>query len=64
MIWLTNFVPYIGAIVGAVPAVLIAFSRSPEEALFVALLYLGVQLFEGNVTAPLIQRRAINLPRR
>ncbi len=59
---LTNFVPYIGAIGGAVPAVLIAFSISPQEALFVALLYLGVQLFEGNVTAPLIQRRAINLP--
>ncbi|MBV9748576.1 MAG: AI-2E family transporter [Acetobacteraceae bacterium] len=59
---LTNFVPYIGAIGGAVPAVLIAFSIGPKEALFVALLYLAVQLFEGNVTAPLIQRRAIDLP--
>jgi predicted PurR-regulated permease PerM len=28
----------------------------------VALLYLGVQTFEGNVTAPLIQQRAIDLP--
>lgn len=59
---LTNFVPYFGAIAGAIPAVLIAFSISGQEAFYVALLYLGVQTFEGNVTAPLIQRRAINLP--
>lgn len=59
---LLNFVPYIGAIAGAVPAVLIAFSVSGQEALFVTLLYLGVQTFEGNVTAPLIQRRAVDLP--
>jgi predicted PurR-regulated permease PerM len=57
-----NFVPYIGAIAGAVPAVLIALSLGGEEALFVALLYLGVQTFEGNVAAPMIQRRTIDLP--
>ncbi len=59
---LLNFVPYIGAIAGAVPAVLIALSISGQEALSVALLYLGVQTFEGNVMAPLIQRRTIDLP--
>lgn len=59
---LVNFVPYIGAIASAVPAVLIALSISGEKALFVALLYLGVQTFEGNVTAPLIQKRIIDLP--
>ncbi|HJS84847.1 MAG TPA: AI-2E family transporter [Acetobacteraceae bacterium] len=59
---LLNFVPYIGAIAGAIPAVLIALSVSGEEALFVGLLYLGVQTFEGNVTAPLIQKRTIDLP--
>jgi predicted PurR-regulated permease PerM len=59
---LLNFVPYIGAIAGAVPAVLIALSISGQQALFVGLLYLGVQTFEGNVTAPLIQKRAIDLP--
>jgi predicted PurR-regulated permease PerM len=59
---LLNFVPYIGAIAGAVPAVLIALSISGEEALFVGLLYLAVQTFEGNVLAPLIQKRTIDLP--
>lgn len=59
---LLNFVPYIGAIVGAVPAVLIALSIGWQEAMSVALLYFVVQTFEGNVTAPLIQQRTINLP--
>ncbi len=59
---LLNFVPYIGAIAGAVPAVLIALSTSGEQALFVGLLYLGVQTFEGNIMAPLIQKRTIDLP--
>ncbi len=59
---LLNFVPYIGAIAGAVPAVLIALSVGREEALFVGLLYLAVQTFEGNILAPLIQKRTIDLP--
>jgi len=59
---LANFVPYIGAIGGAIPAILVALSLGWEKALHVALLYAVVQIFEGNVTGPLIQRRAINLP--
>jgi predicted PurR-regulated permease PerM len=57
-----NFVPYIGAVAGAVPAVLIALSIGWDEALFVALLYVAVQTLEGNVIAPLVQQRTINLP--
>ena len=58
----TNFVPYIGAIAGAVPAVLIALSMGWQQAVEVALVYTAIQTFEGNVTAPLIQQRAIALP--
>ena len=58
----TNFVPYIGAIAGAVPAVLIALSMGWQQAIEVALLYTAIQTCEGNVTAPLIQQRAIALP--
>jgi predicted PurR-regulated permease PerM len=35
---------------------------SPTMAIWVALLYLGVQTLEANVITPLIQRRAISLP--
>lgn len=57
-----NFVPYVGALAGAVPAILVAFSQSPTLALWVALLFVSVQMLEGNVIAPLIQRRTISLP--
>ena len=59
---LLNFVPYVGALAGAVPAVLVGLSQSPDQALWVALLFLAVQMLEGNVIAPLIQRRTISLP--
>lgn len=59
---LLNFVPFIGALAGAVPAVLVAFGQSPNEALWVAALFVAVQTLEGNVIAPLIQRRTVSLP--
>lgn len=59
---LCNFIPYIGAILGAVPALLISLSLGTREAFFVAILYSVIQFFEGNVLAPLIQRRAVHMP--
>ena len=59
---LCNFVPYIGAIVGAVPAVIIAFSVGPKEGVETIVLYAVIQFFEGNVMAPLIQRHAVHMP--
>ncbi len=59
---LLNFIPNIGPIAASVPAILIALSQSPTQALYVALLYLAVQNIEGFVTTPLIQERAVSLP--
>ncbi len=59
---LFNFVPYIGAIIGAIPAVVIAFSAGSHQGLETIALYLAVQGFEGNVMAPLIQKRAVDVP--
>ena len=59
---LFNFVPYIGAIAGAVPAVAVALSQSPQTAIYVAILFAVVQMLEGNVIAPLIQKRTVDLP--
>jgi predicted PurR-regulated permease PerM len=59
---LLNFIPNIGPLIAAVPAILIAFSQSPTTALYVALLYLAVQNIDGFVTTPLIQQRAVALP--
>ena len=59
---LFNFVPYIGAITGAVPAIIIAFSVGAQQGLETIALYVVIQGFEGNVMAPLIQKRAVDLP--
>ena len=59
---LLDFVPYLGPIMAGVPAVLIAFSISPDLALYTVLLFTGVQLVEGYVLQPLIESRAVDLP--
>ena len=57
-----EFVPYIGPFLAAIPAVMVAFANGPELALYVALLFIGVQLVESYVLAPLVQQRAVHLP--
>lgn len=59
---LCNFVPYIGALAGSVPAILVALSDSPKTALYVAGLFIVVQSLEGNLISPLIQKRTVALP--
>ena len=59
---LLTFVPYVGAIVSAVPAVLIALTKGRDLALYVILLYLFAHLLEGCVLVPLIQHRLVYLP--
>lgn len=58
---LMEFVPYIGPFISAVPAIVIGFGEGAQMALWVALLYLAVQVLESYVLAPLIQHRAVEL---
>jgi predicted PurR-regulated permease PerM len=59
---LFNFVPYIGALAGAIPALAVAVGQSPHMAIYVAILFAVVQTLEGNIIAPLIQKRTVDLP--
>lgn len=59
---LLSFVPYLGPILAAVPAVLLAFTQGTQQALYVALLYLGVQIVESYLLTPLVQQQSISLP--
>ena len=59
---LLEFVPYVGPIASAVPAVLLAYGENPEMAVWTALLFLAVQQFEGYVLEPMVQQRAVDLP--
>ena len=49
-----ELVPYIGPILGAIPPVLLALFTDPISALWVALLFVGLQQLEGHVVAPQI----------
>jgi predicted PurR-regulated permease PerM len=57
-----NFIPYVGPLLAAVPALLVALAASPEQALAVAGLYWAVQLLENYVVTPVAQGKAIALP--
>jgi predicted PurR-regulated permease PerM len=59
---LLEFIPFIGPIAAAIPAVLIAFAHDPATALYVALLYFAIQQIEGYLLMPLVQRWAVALP--
>jgi len=47
-----ELIPYIGPIIGAIPAVLVAVFTEPISALWVVLLFIGLQQVEGHVVAP------------
>jgi predicted PurR-regulated permease PerM len=49
-----ELVPYVGPILGALPPVLVALFTDPITALWVALLFVGLQQLEGHVVAPQI----------
>ncbi|WP_119065675.1 AI-2E family transporter [Rubrobacter indicoceani] len=57
----TAVLPYIGAWLGAIPAVLIALAVSPTQALLVALLFFLIQQLEGNFLTPRIQSQALGV---
>ena len=57
-----TFIPNIGPILSVVPAALLALLQSPTRALYVILLYLGIQTLESYLLTPMVQRRAVQLP--
>lgn len=59
---LTNVVPYVGPIAGAVPALIVALGQGPEVAMWVALLFAAIQFLEGNFLEPVVQKMASHLP--
>ena len=57
-----EFVPFVGPIISAIPAVLLALAVDPTAALWTIGLYLLVQQIEGNLLEPLVQQRAVSMP--
>lgn len=59
---LLEFIPFVGPILAAVPAILVGFTQGVSGGLWVAVFYLAIHQLEGNVLMPLIQRWAVALP--
>jgi predicted PurR-regulated permease PerM len=57
-----EFIPYLGPILGALPALLMASTIGPQDMLYVALLYWGVQSLEAYVLSPLVFQRSVDVP--
>ena len=62
-IWmsLTAVLPYIGAFLGAIPAIALAFTLSWQHALVTALLYILINQIEANFITPRIQGNAVRV---
>ena len=62
MAWLTEFIPYVGPIIGAIPAVLVAtmlFGR--KWFLVVSLVYIAIQQLESNVLVPILMKKSLGV---
>jgi predicted PurR-regulated permease PerM len=59
---LLGFIPNIGPVIAAVPAILLGLADGPLQALWVALLYIVVQTVESYLITPLVQLRTNALP--
>ncbi len=55
----TEVIPYVGPILGALPALVLAAIDSPYTALWVGLFYLGIHQLEGHVVVPRVMGQAL-----
>jgi predicted PurR-regulated permease PerM len=58
---LLAYVPYVGPVLAAIPAILVALVDGPVKALWVVLVFALVQIVETYVITPLIQQRAVSI---
>jgi predicted PurR-regulated permease PerM len=62
IIGLLNFMPVVGPVIGAVPAVLLAMTQSPSLGLWVVALVVAVETVEGNFLTPMVQSQTADVP--
>ena len=59
---LAQFVPFIGAIIGAVPALILALTGGEWTFLWTLFLFIAIQQVESNMITPLVQRHLLEIP--
>jgi predicted PurR-regulated permease PerM len=58
---LTALIPYIGAWLGAIPAVIVAFTVSPTAVILTVIVFVVIQQLEGNFLMPKIQGQSLHV---
>ncbi len=58
----SKFIPIVGSIFAAIPAIAMAFIDSPHKALVVALGYIIIQFIENHLLVPVLMKRGVDLP--
>ena len=58
---LMEFIPYIGPIIGPLPAILVALFVNPISAVWVTLLFIALQQLEGHFVAPQVFRISLRI---
>lgn len=56
-----NVIPYFGPVLGAIPAIIIAFLESPKQALWTVVWLYILQIIEGNIICPKIIGESVNI---
>ncbi len=59
---LGEFLPVVGPIIAALPAIMIALLESPQQAMVVTIFYIGLQQLESNLLVPFIMRQQADVP--
>jgi predicted PurR-regulated permease PerM len=59
---LLEFVPTLGPVLSALPAVAMGFVDSPQKALAVTIAYIGIQFLENHLLIPVLMKQGLNLP--
>jgi predicted PurR-regulated permease PerM len=58
----SKFIPIVGSIFAAIPAMAMAFIDSPHKALVVGIGYFVIQFLENHLLVPILMKRGVNLP--
>lgn len=56
-----EFIPVIGPVISAIPALFIAFTQSPTLGLIVLILYVGIQQLENHILVPMVMKKTTGL---
>lgn len=62
VVGVTNVIPYLGPIIGAIPGILVALTMGPGVVAGTVAAYAVAQMVEGNIITPLVQHRTSSLP--